>query len=376
MTGGQSRTPYIVAIFGLSVLASFVVLNRWLVTDIGLLSFGRVWQFYISYEDFGFIRRALVGTLFSITGVNTLFPNEYHFALLVQHVAILGFAGLIFSYIHKRGIEDVPFVATIALSPALIIQSGYTTGSLDIFVLILAAVNILYCRRLIPFCIVLITGVLVHELFVFTIPAQLVACYIHLRQQGRGDLFVPMALAAASALSAVVVVAAFGVTDLDVLRFESVMEAKLPFAAGQHDLWSGYYEVSQSASDNISDTTSTFAENMIRDAIFLAIPCLYIALVISRLATCSRSGLEKAMLVGSSVFPLFAALVATDLYRWIGMSANIGLLLTLFSVGQGFDARPKFTVALLPFCLLAPLGAAQTDWPFPIHQSVWQALIS
>ena len=124
MKARDGRPPQMAAIFAIAVLASFVVLNRWALTDIGLLSFSRVWQFYVSYEDFGFVRRALVGTVFSVTGLNSILQNEYHFALLAQHVAIFALAMILLSYVVKRGINDLPFIATLALSPALIIQSG------------------------------------------------------------------------------------------------------------------------------------------------------------------------------------------------------------------------------------------------------------
>lgn len=375
MTPGHSRTPYIVAIFVLSVLASFVVLNRWLVTDIGMLSFGRVWHLYISYEDFGFVRRGLVGTLFSASGLNTLILNEYHFALLAQHVAILFFAALLFFYVYSRRINDVPLVATIALSPALIIQSGYTTGSLDVFVLILVALNILHCRRLIPFCIILIAGIFVHELFVFTIPAQLVIYYVFLKQQGRNNLRTPMIATAVSIVFASIAVATYGTTDLPKSVFERLMEAKIPLATGQHALWSGFYEVSSTTTQNASESSQRLLSSLSLATPFLMLPLMYATLVLARLLSYATNGPDKLTLAAVTVFPILTAFFATDLYRWIGMSADIGLLLTLVMVGEKAAPRSSLTYALLPFSLLAPLGAAQIDRPFPLHQFVLERLL-
>ena len=49
-------------LFTFALLYSFAVLNRWVFTDLGFLSYGRLWQLNISYTDFGFFRRGLMGT--------------------------------------------------------------------------------------------------------------------------------------------------------------------------------------------------------------------------------------------------------------------------------------------------------------------------
>ncbi len=374
MNSRDGKLPQIAAIFMFSVLASFVVLNRWVLTDIGLLSFGRIWQFYISYQDFGFVRRALVGTVFSATRLNSILQNEYHFALLTQHIAIFIFATILFSYVVKRGINNLPFIATLALSPALIIQSGYTTGSLDIFILILASINILYCRILPIFCAILTAGVLMHELFVFTIPAQLAAYYFHLRQQEDAPLFLPAVSTMASTLVPLLLILLFGASNLPRDIFDSIMESKIPLAAGQHGLWSGYYEISSTTSNYIIDAMAKLAVDIALGAAFLIIPLIYAIMVWLRLLSVPAPTSDKMLLSIAIVFPLLTSFLATDLYRWIGMSAGLGLILTLSVIGKGGTPKSGFTYALLPFSLLAPFGAAQIDRPFPLHEFVLERL--
>lgn len=374
MNSHDGKLPQIAAIFIFSVLASFFILNRWVLTDTGLLSFGRVWQFYISYEDFGFVKRALIGTVFSVTGVNSILQNEYYFALLVQHFAIFVFAAILFSYIIKRRINDIPFIATLALSPALIVQSGYTTGSLDIFILILVSINILFCRILPIFCAILAVGVLTHELFVFTIPAQLVAYYFHLRKQGDARLFVPAVSTMASTLVPIILIVGYGASNLPKDTFDSIIESKIPLAAGQHRLWSGYYETSSTTSSYIIDAIVKLAADVAIGAAFLIIPLIYTILVWLRLLSVPMLTSDKVLLSIAIVFPLLTSFLATDLYRWIGMSAGLGLMLTLSFIGKGAAPKSGFTYALLPFSLLAPFGAAQIDRPFPLHQFVLEGL--
>ena len=76
MTRRDLSAITIFSIFFLGVLVSFAVLNRWIVTDLGIHSYGRIWQLYVSYSDFGFFRRGLIGTFLSDTGLNQLIENE------------------------------------------------------------------------------------------------------------------------------------------------------------------------------------------------------------------------------------------------------------------------------------------------------------
>lgn len=376
MSDQRTQPLIIAALFAASVLISFAVLNRWLVTDLGVLSYGRVWQLYISYEDFGFVRRALVGTTLSVTGLNEVTGNEYHFAIAFHHLLLLTLSAIIFRHIVRSGLQDIPLIATVVLSPALIIHSGYTTGSLDIVVLILAALNILYVRRAIPFLCILVVGIFVHELSLFTVPAQLAAYTLRERAQ-RGEFPTGFFfLAGASVAASLIVVVIFGATDLPRAVVDAVMAAKIPNAAQNHSLWSGYLEISSSAAENAAGSMSILMREMTVSAPFLALPVLYALLVAARLFLYARDSYEKLLLTSAALFPFMAAFVATDLYRWIGLSAGIGLLLTLSLLEQRKETGSTLTYALLPFTLTAPLGAAQLDWPFPVIQFISERLLS
>ncbi|MFZ5965218.1 hypothetical protein ACOXXX_19920 [Thalassococcus sp. BH17M4-6] len=370
----ETRNRQVLGLFLLSVLVSFVVLNRWLVVDAGLRSYGRVWQLYISYEDFGFIRRGLFGTIFSVSKINSIFENEYHFSIFAHHVAILVLAVAILVYIKRSRIDDVPLIATVFLSPALIIQSGYTTGSLDVFILVLITLNILYVRTTATFALVLVMGILAHELFVFTIPAQLVSHYMSLKaggeQKPREKLMIPII----ATIAAITVVSIFGSVNFPRSYVESIMAEKLPYAAGQHSLWSGYFETSATAAENTSWSVYAFFKELRHAAVFLLIPLLYLVLVTARLISYSKNKLERLVFVLSALCPLLVSFLAADLYRWIGMSANVGLLLTLSILERETGSRSKITFVLLPFSLLAPFGAAQIDRPFPAQQLIWESL--
>ena len=209
-------------IFLIAAGLAIFILNRWIITDLGMLSYGRVWQLYVSYFDVGFARRALIGTILSTTQVNRILDNEYEFAFAMQSVLIIFLAMSLAVFCASRAINDRVFLLGVALSPALILHSGYGTGSLDIFVLLLAALNILYTRSTLLFSFIIAMGVMTHELFLFTIPTQYLAWKIRNADSnklvGRLNHFVPLL---ATTLS-VVAVQFFGFIDLSRADYELI----------------------------------------------------------------------------------------------------------------------------------------------------------
>jgi len=357
-------------------MLAFFVLNRWLVTDIGLLSYGRVWQLYVSYTDFGFVRRALVGTILTESGANSLLSNEYHFALAAHHLAILALATIIAVYCIAKKITDPLFVASVAFSPAMIIHSGYNTGSLDVFIVILAAINILLVRNVVIFSFILLSGVLIHELFIFTAPAQFFALILRRTKEKDFNALNALVIPAVAFFGAVVSVTLFGTTDLPREIFEQIMREKIPIAEGQHGLWSGYFEIASSAEQNAIGSLQNLFTELRTGFIWLLIPLSYLSFLIARLLTYSERAIYSAAIIFSVAAPLLAALVATDYYRWVAMSANMGILIALLYAAQTGRSASRWNFPLFVFCVFAPFGSAAIDRPFPMHQFVLESFMN
>lgn len=304
------------AAFGLAAL----VLHRWMVTDLGMLSYGRVWQLYVSYFDVGFSRRALIGTVFSITSINRIFDNEYVFALFVHSIAILILAASLAFYCASNSIKDWVFLVGVALSPALLLHSGYGTGSLDIFVLLLAAFNILYVRNVLLFSLIIALGVMTHELFLFTIPAQYLAWRIRNSKDQDRIANLGLSLPFLTAIISVGVIYFFGSIDLSRTDYELVMENRLPNAAGQHGLWSGYFELASTTDENASTSLQILLVEVRQGFLYLLLPLIYVAILCIRLFDLSSDRRVGILCVSASLFPLLVAFLATDYYRWIAMS--------------------------------------------------------
>lgn len=362
--GGTAR---VIVPFALATVAALIVLNRWAVTDLGVASYGRVWQLQISYLDFGFIRRGLVGTLLGLSGLNAVFANEYHSALLVHHLGIVALVGLVASFCLVNRIHDLVVIVGVALSPALIIQSAYTTGCLDLFVILLAALNILYVRNQLLFALVLVTGILTHELFLFTIPAQFLAFTIGKGALHGGWKISRLALPVAVALATLALILLWGKINIDRAAFESVMFRKMPHAAHQHPLWSGFYELSATPEQNASGSGNLMLGQLRSYWPYMVPSLLYCLLVSARAALLVET---FAVRLAASVATL-VCFIATDFYRWISLSADLGLLLTLLLIKEQGKRPDRFlSYAVAAFCLLAPFGAYPIDRPFPMHQLV------
>ena len=71
------------------------------------------------------------------------------------------------------------------------------------------------------------------------------------------------------------------------------------------------------------------------------------------------------------VFPILISFVATDFYRWVGMSVNLSIFFAImYSKIKGDFIPKKMFILLLLFSVFAPLGAAGLERPFPVHQLI------
>lgn len=354
-----------------STAAAFLILDRWIVTELGVRSFGRVWAFYVNYPEFGFVRRGLVGTLLQATPFPDLFSNAYHFAITVQHLALAVLIGLTTAYfLRAKHDHGWLFKAAVFLSPAFILQVAYTTGSLDVFILIIAFLNIVFVRNVFVFSTLLLVGPLIHEIFLFTVPAQFTAYAI----RHDLDLRTPlprMAKLLALPLVAVAVptamVALFGATTMPQAPYEAAMAKLIPHAVGQMDLWSGYFEVGSTIDQN-TRSLGFLGEHLLRHMGYWALPMTYAALLFGLVLRNEDRWLYRLLIAGSALAPLVIYLIATDIYRWIGLSATMSLLLLLFYGScQQLKLGRAPLVLLLAFSICAPFGGPVIQSPFPIH---------
>jgi hypothetical protein len=358
----------------LMVLVSFsftiVILNRWIITELQEKSFGRVWQYYVSWGDFGFFRRGLLGTLLTETGLNSILINEYFFAYCFYTFTILVSYFIIYKILIKlQQVTTRNLLSFVVLfSPAMLAHFGYATGTNDLVLFLIFLCATIYKVRIIFFSSLLVCGILVHELFIFMLPAAVGFRYIFSDLPDATkikEIFI-------SVLACVIVIFLLfisGVPDISKIEFEAIMEKKIPNAAFQHGLWSGYFEIVSSVESNYQ--IGGFRV-LVKNFFFIFIPVLYAAsLAIFSAIHFRTSKKEKWILVIVLLFPILAQIVAGDFYRWVSMSACISLVFILLYELKCRSYIPKSLLLYLAvFSIFMPFGAAALDWPFPLHQFI------
>ena len=131
------------------------------------------------------------------------------------------------------------------------------------------------------------------------------------------------------------IILSFGKLDISEEDFKSIMQTKLPNAFMMHILWSGYYEVSTSAGLNLFSSIEYHFSHLKDGRFIFILPSLfYVGILIFRALQNVNSKTEVFFIVFAILFPLLTAFVAMDIYRWIAMSANMALLLTLKLVSK------------------------------------------
>jgi len=367
----KASNSFTVSILVLAYAYFLIVLNRWMFTSLGLKSYGRVWQYYVSYVEVGFVRRALLGTILCITRLNVAIRNEYAFAHVFT--AILGIAcvSLIYCLMKDAGLSRALAIG-IAFAPPLLAHFGYFTGSLVFPLFLLLCIAILYARNMVVVLVITTIGILTHEAFLFYVPF-LAAMTMAARadETGKEDARIPVAITAFSFL-VLLGLRLFSAPPMDASQYASMMAAKIPRAAYQHPYWSGYFELYSTVPQNIGLGNESMKLLFTKNGVLAFIPFAYAILLAGYCIKSISAGVLTKIATGFGiVFPFFACFVAADFLRWVCMSAGCALLaIIVFSKRGRMNVRDRFSSVLLAFCLLSPFGAVEPNWAFPLQQFI------
>lgn len=364
-----------------SFLFSLAVLNRWIATPLGLKSYGRVWQNYVSYTDIGFARRSLWGTILSATGLNRLSSNEYINSFIIHGFALFLLVFCVACYIAANAKKlSTVHAFTVFLSPAFVLHLAYSTGTTDYVLALLLFCSCLYVRNAWLIGVFAAAGVLVHEAFLFFVPFLALNNLLLLdggRWPGVSGLIKAAYPVFIPPLIAVSALRMFGAPVPDRTFFESQMREKIGLAADQHLLWSGFFEIFSTPSENAQSIVKVIMD-ISGNIAYAAIPLAYVVALC--VFVCRSKSTISARLMPfyaiSLLLPLAISLVATDYLRWMCMSAQLCLLsLLTLQVSGILIVEPAKLIRLLPFSLVAPFGGAELSHPFPIHQFALKKLL-
>ena len=364
-----------------SYALSLAVLARPIVTPLGLLSYGRVWQNHVSYLDIGFARRSLWGTFLNLTGLNSLPANEYINAFFIHGLFLLALVFLAAKYL-LRNKQNLTILHGFILlfSPAFVLHLAYSTGTVDYVLSCMLFASCLYVRSFFVLGLIASAGVLTHEAYFFFVPFIAVNNLCVTNSFDSSGTIRCMAkclplllMPAITALS----MQLFGAQAPNQASYELLMSSRLPLASGQHGFWSGYFEIFSTVSDN-QQTLVKVLVDFSSNFIYAIIPLSYL-LVLALIIAFSKSTMRSRFIpfyILTLFLPLGISLVATDYLRWICMSGQLCLIALITLQAEGLLQTSSASLFwAMPFSLFAPFGGAVLNYPFPIHQFLLKKLL-
>lgn len=319
---------------------------------------------YLRYQELGFVKRGLLGTLLSPVLPERISPGLGLAIIVTMGVIAIAAVCLLLGLLYKK--NEKPLLSiTCVLSPAMFIQMGYLFGFLDIYCFLCLLLTALIVTRLNPslwsLMLVFVLGIagpFFHELYLLAFFP--LAFLISIRRSRRYSGAVLL-----SAILAAAIIALFG-------SFESGAKSLELAISGHYSLpiEASIFELTSSLSRNAFGTTAYLFRNgeFIRSFAGVA----YLIILLSSL---SVSGAHVPLRLAywlAALSPLLLNFLGGDSSRWIGMACmNLFLLgiMGLVTISMQTNAK-KFAVFL--FTLLGPIGVGAS---FPIvYWKLMQAL--
>lgn len=333
----QARFVWLcIAAYGFGIgLHAYAFLRSGEITALGW----RITQYQINYFEFGFTKRATIGTLFY-----PVFERLRDGGLAERLVVVaLDFATFcLMVWIVKRALDSLgerhgawttALRALIVLSPLGAIQWGYEVGRYDHFNFVLVAAALYAAQRARPLAagLVLLVAVLTHEaVFFYGLPAVL--AYL----LARGASLAGLSMAAVPSAIGMALVAAFGNIDPAAL-------AALPAEAdGGIGAWNR-------GVISIPDNLQPFD--------YLAL-VLYLSATCALLTTVRMAGGRPEALRLLALVPLALFLLGFDYFRWIALvfACLCFCLVPLVNAGYAVAQLPVGRARLPGLFLMVPLG--------------------
>jgi hypothetical protein len=344
-------------------------------SDLGYLSFGRIWQYHSSWFEFGFVRRSLVATILDLVGTPFSKENPYLAPYVIYSIILMGALNL-FAYQYRTFIrENFVLSLVVFFSPAFFVHLSYTTGNFDVISLIIFYF-LINSKRAAGSIILITLGILNHEIFILFLPLYIFSEYVTRRnflKFFKKSLFITLAT-----LVNIYVFLKIATPKMEQNEFEELMTKKLGSAANKHTFWSGYLELSPKSPLEYQEKYGIQFEMILKNIGYVITPMIFAMLTfIFILSILRMSRFESFLLLVSSLAPFFLSLIfADDFYRYLSLSLS-GLLIVFLKIyqlkGLRFEPDRKIYI-LLVFCLLGPLGSGDLARPFPVLQKIIEIL--
>lgn len=337
--------------------------------------------YYINYWEFGFVKRGLLGTLISLTGLNRLVePTVF---TCIVHILGLVALSLLFWLLAHHCTRDLspedrrrtPWLYAVFLtSPALFLHFGFDLGRVDLFglnITLLALLVLMNSASLITrAATALVTttvGLLSHEAYLFFwLPLLGLGLIQSLAPEPRRRRWFVLGIWLGLIVSLLAILRAWGTFEPGAEELAGRFTAVHPSLAGAMRV-----ELTSELSYNIAITWNAakqhgwFGNNLGVIAYTLVSTTGYF------LITRESSAPWRLLMLATPAAPLLMNLIAVDFIRHLSCAISVAAVASLISIqhSQSLPSifRPGIGLVPLAFVLMGPLGIGGGD-PLPLFR--------
>lgn len=370
MSAGVQRA----AIVGAALVISLVVYARGFFTPIGIASFGRTYGWYVNYFDFGFVHRALIGSIVVLFAPGPI-ANSYTIPVAIFPLFLLAAAvsGLLAA---RRWLPDTAertrYLAVLLLSPAFVAHYAYSTGDFNVLLAVVLIFSLMVVQhRFAPF-VLLAIAMAVHEIF-FVAFAPCMCVAIYMADQRKFGRSIAYGVAAAALFF---LFAHFGTVTMSNDQILALLNRRASLSVDASLEMTGNFR------QNLEHTLPLFSS--VAKIAWIIPPLIYWAIVTVLFFPLRQPRFLVVIYLAAAAAPLALFPFGTDLFRWVAMASVSALILGGFLRSQGCDsvfaARPRLALVLtLPWIVFGPFGSACMSTlgcqrAFPMAQFVLERL--
>lgn len=336
--------------------------------------------YYINYWEFGFVKRGLLGTVFTLTGLNRMVAPTL-FTCIVHILGLLAFS-LFFWLLAHRCSRDLntadrrrkPWLYAVFLtSPALFLHFGFDLGRVDLFGLNITLLALLMLLADLPWRVKILTtllvtvvGLLTHEAYLFFWSPLLVLGILEgLRGEPARCRWLALLGWGAVVLGVLISLRLWGAFEPGAGELARRFTAIHPSLATslQAELTSDLLQ------DNITPALSSFSPaNWVGHNPVLALYVGIIMVGFVRFLFATRNP-TTPLTAAAVLAPLLMSLLAADHVRFLSCSLTAAAVALLLLMRSQRHIPPWLSPPLawlpLPFVLLGPMGIVAGD-PLPL----------
>lgn len=336
--------------------------------------------YYVNYWEFGFVKRGLLGSLISLTGLNRMVHPSV-FTCIIHTLGLLALSLLFWLLAHRctRHLSAAdqhrkPWLYAVFLtSPALFLHFGFDLGRVDLFglnITLLALLVLLSSAALaLRVSIALLTtavGLLSHEAYLFFwLPLLGLGLILSLAPEPHRRRWQLLGCWLALVVVLLAILRVWGSFEPGAAELSRRFTAIHPFLSGAMRI-----ELTSELTHNLGVTWSAVKQhnwfgNSIAVAAYALISAVGYYLVVK------HSTLPFCLMLLVPVAPLLMNLIAVDFIRHLSCAITAAAVASLLAIRQSQSLpsvfRPGLAWVPLAFVVMGPLGIVGSD-PLPLFR--------